>query len=61
MAKRVIICASPRAMGKSARAAKDLATTLAAAYPADEIETVRLSDLDIRYLLYDLCDYFASM
>lgn len=49
MAKRLIISASPHVMGKSARVAKELSKLLSAKYPADEIDTLRLSDLDIRY------------
>lgn len=49
MVDRIVICASPRAMGKSARAAKDLRDVLARVYPADNAEVLRLADLDIHH------------
>lgn len=49
MAKRTIISASPRAMGKCNRVAKELASMLSAAHPHDEVEVIRLADLDIHY------------
>ncbi|MBQ9069444.1 MAG: flavodoxin family protein [Eggerthellaceae bacterium] len=51
MANRTIICASPRAMGKSARVAKGLATALSRHFPADKVETLRLADLDIHHCI----------
>ena len=47
MAKRVIISASPRAMGKCAHVAKDLATYMTDVFSGDEVEYLRLPDLTI--------------
>lgn len=49
MAKRLVISASPRAMGKCARAAKDLSKIIEKVYPHDFVEILRLSELDIHY------------
>ena len=47
MAKRLVISVSPRAMGKCAHVAKGLVTYMEDAFPADEVEYLRLPDLNI--------------
>lgn len=47
--QRLIISASPRAMGKCSRAAKDLHDVLTRVYPQDNVEVLRLADLDIHH------------
>ncbi len=51
MAKRTVICASPRAMGKSARVAKGLSDMLAKRFPEDDVEYIRLADLNIHHCI----------
>ena len=51
MAKHLVISASPRAMGKSVRTAKELVSKLRLRFPSDEVEMLRLSDLDIHYCM----------
>ncbi len=49
MAKRLVISASPRAMGKCARVSKALVTHMTSAFPGDEVDYLRLPDLNIHH------------
>lgn len=49
MAKRVVLSASPQALGKCSRVAKELSGMLTKTFPNDEITFIRLADLSIQY------------
>ena len=51
MAKHLVISASPRALGKSARAAKDLAALLGKTFSADDVDVMRLSDMNVHHCM----------
>jgi multimeric flavodoxin WrbA len=57
-ALRTIVCASPRAAGKSAQITAGVRSALLAAYPADAVEVVNVRDL--RITACDGCDVCES-